>query len=64
MDQLRVIAIGICEGIWIKGLLKDLELLLILTVEVLCDNKIAINIVFNLIQHDQMKHVENDRHSV
>ena len=27
-----------------------------------CDNKIAINIAHNTIQHDKIKHIEIDRH--
>ena len=29
-----------------------------------CDNKVAINIVHNPIQHDRTKHVEVDRHFI
>jgi hypothetical protein len=29
-----------------------------------CDNKAAINIANNLIQHDRTKHVEIDRHFI
>ena len=29
-----------------------------------CDNKSAINIAYNLVQHDRIKHVEVDRHFI
>jgi hypothetical protein len=29
-----------------------------------CDNKAAISIAYNLVQHDRTKHVEIDRHFI
>ena len=31
---------------------------------ILCDNKVAISITKNLIQHDRTKHMERDRHFI
>ena len=35
-----------------------------MTIKLYCDNKSAINIAHNLIQHDQTKHVEVDQHFI
>ena len=32
--------------------------------KIYCDNKSAINIAHNLVQHDRIKHIEVDRHFI
>ena len=62
--ELRSIAQGICEGLWLKILLAKLEGPLQSPLEVFCDNKAAISIFHNLVHHDRTKHVEVDRHFI
>lgn len=51
----------ICEVLWIKGQLKECDLEPKEPLKIYWDNKVAINIGHNLIQHDHTKHVEIDR---
>ncbi|KAL4377349.1 hypothetical protein GQ457_02G025340 [Hibiscus cannabinus] len=60
----RALALGICEGIWLKRLLAELGLDSCSQFELQTDNLSAINIVKNPVQHDRTKHVEIDRHFI
>ena len=51
--EFRAMDQGICELLWIKSLLKDLKIELTDVMRLYCDNKSAINITHNPIQHDQ-----------
>jgi hypothetical protein len=53
-----------CEILWLKILLKKLGFDSKDSVRLYCDNKAAINIAHNPVQHDQTKHVEIDRHFI
>jgi hypothetical protein len=53
---------GLCEILWIKGLLKELGYLMETEIKMYCDNKAAIVITNNPVQHDRTKHVKVDRH--
>ena len=54
----RVMALALCEMMWLKGLLKELRVLKNETTVLHCDNVAAINIANNPVQFDRMKHVE------
>ncbi|KAE8683346.1 putative protein phosphatase 2C 12 [Hibiscus syriacus] len=62
--EFRALALGICEGIWLLKLLKELVTNQEHHFEVLCDNQSAIQIAKNPVQHDRTKHVEIDRHFI
>ena len=62
--ELRALALGICEGIWLKRLLSELRLCTIKPIEMLCDNQAAISIAKNPVHHDRTKHIEIDRHFI
>ena len=62
--EFRAMAQGICELLWIKSLLKDLKVELTNFMKLYCDNKAAISIAHNPVQHDRTKHVEIDRHFI
>lgn len=49
------IALGMCELLWLKIILEDLELLGVN--KLFCDNKSAINVAHYPVQHDRTKHV-------
>ena len=57
-------ALGMCELLWLKILLDDLKIQWTTPMKLYCDNKLAINIAHNSIQHDRTKHVEVDRHFI
>ena len=46
---------------WIKYLLDDLQISYIQPIIILCDNKSAISIAHDPVDHDRMKHVNIDR---
>ena len=55
---------GMCELLWIKNLLQDLGIDYEKPMSLHCDNKAAIEIAHNLVQHDRTKHVEVDGHFI
>lgn len=62
--EFRAIALGTCELLWIKIILSDLRIKWDGPMTLYCDNKSAINIAHNHVQHDWTKHVEIDRHFI
>jgi hypothetical protein len=59
--EYRAISLLICEMLWVKSLLSELKVLRKGPLKLWCDNKSAINIANNPVQHDRTKHVEIDR---
>lgn len=55
---------GICELLWIRRILKDLDIELKTPMKLYCDNEAAVKIANNPVQHDRTKHVEIDRHFI
>lgn len=62
--ELRGMALGICELLWLRNLLRDLGYKPKVAMNLHCDNQAAIKIANNPVQHDRMKHVEIDRHFI
>lgn len=62
--EFRAIALGICEGIWLKRVLEELKQSMNLPIKLYSENMAAINISHNPVQHDRTKHVEIDRHFI
>lgn len=60
----KAMAQGICELLCLKTILEDLKIKWSGPMRLYCDNKSAINIAHNPIQHDQTKHIEMDRHFI
>src|SRR6266508_3634192 len=52
---------GLSEMLWTRNLLEELKILKDSCMNVWCDNKSAISIANNPVQHDRTKHVEIDR---
>ena len=63
-SEFRAIAQGLCELLWLKIILDDLKIKREGPMKLYCDNKSAINIAHNPIQHDRTKHIEIDRHFI
>ena len=55
---------GVCELLWIRNLLEELGFKPKHAMQLNCDNKAAIDIAHNPVQHDRTKHVEVDRHFI
>ena len=62
--KLRAVALGICEGLWLKMLLEELGMNMKRLICAYCDNKAAIPVSHNLVHNDRIKHVEVDRHFI
>src|SRR6266540_5801944 len=59
--EYRAMAHGLSEMLWTRNLLEELKILKDSCINVWCDNKSAINIANNPVQHDRTKHVKIDR---
>ncbi|XP_066377442.1 uncharacterized mitochondrial protein AtMg00810-like [Miscanthus floridulus] len=59
--EYRAMSLVVCEMLWIRSLLSELNVLRKGASKLWCDNKSAINIANNPVQHDRTKHVEVDR---
>uniref|UniRef100_A0A2N9EW46 Integrase catalytic domain-containing protein n=1 Tax=Fagus sylvatica TaxID=28930 RepID=A0A2N9EW46_FAGSY len=62
--EFRAMAYGICEMLWLKAMMKELGVHSKDPMKLYCDNKAAISIAHNPVQHDRTKHVEVDRHFI
>jgi hypothetical protein len=62
--EFRAMAHGVCELLWLKILLMELGLFKEKPMLLYCDNKAAINIAHNPVQHGRTKHIEIDRHFI
>ena len=62
--EFRGMAHGVCELLWIRNILRDLGIKYATPMNLYCDNKTAIQIAQNPVQHDRTKHVEVDRHFI
>ena len=63
-SEFRAIAQGLFELLWLKIILDNLKIKREGPMKLYCDNKPAINIAHNHIQHDRTKHIEIDRHFI
>ena len=50
--------------LWLKAMLKELRVHSKDPMKLYCENKTAISIAHNLVQHDRTKHVKIDRHFI
>lgn len=62
--EYRAMANGVCEILWIRRVLHELKLKVSYPMKLFCDNKAAISIAHNPVQHDRTKHIEVDRHFI
>ncbi|KAA0059230.1 Cysteine-rich RLK (RECEPTOR-like protein kinase) 8 [Cucumis melo var. makuwa] len=60
----RAMSLGICEEIWLQKILSDLHQECETPLKLFCDNKAAISVANNPVQHDRTKHVEIDWHFI
>lgn len=62
--EFRGMVKGICELLWIRKMLTELGFEPKGEMKLFYDNKAAIDISHNPVQHDRTKHVEVDRHFI
>ncbi|KAA0050709.1 Beta-galactosidase [Cucumis melo var. makuwa] len=62
--EYRAMSLEICKEIWLQKVLSDLHQECETPLKFFCDNKAAISIANNPVQHDRTKHVEIDRHFI
>jgi len=62
--EFRAMAQGVSELLWMKIILDDLKIKYQAPMGLACDNKSAMSIAHNPVQHDRTKHVEIDRHFI
>ena len=62
--EFRGIAKGVTEVLWLKKLMTEMGFSPVGPSKLKCDNKTAISISENPVQHDRTKHVEVDRHFI
>ena len=57
-------ALGICEGMWIKTIIEDLKIGISKPMKLYFDYKTIISRSHNPVQYDITKHIEIDRHFI
>jgi len=62
--EFRIMDQGVCELRWMKIILDDLKIKYEALMGLACDNKPAISITHNPVQHDRIKYIEIDRHYI
>ena len=62
--EFRGMAKGLCELLWLRRLLTEIGIAPSSEMNLFCDNKTAIDISHNPVQHDRTKHVEVDRYFI
>ena len=62
--EFKALALRICELIWLKSLMCELRMPLMIPMKLYCDNKATISIAYNPVQHDRTKHAEIDQHFI
>ena len=62
--EFRGIARGVAEILWLRKLINEIGFPHTEACKLMCDNKAAISISENPVQHDRTKHVEIDRHFI
>ena len=62
--EFMAMAQGVCELLCIQIILSELGFGPKDSMKLYCDNKVAIDIAHNPVQHDKTKHVKIDRHFI
>nr|GEY53796.1 putative ribonuclease H-like domain-containing protein [Tanacetum cinerariifolium] len=62
--EFRGIAKGLAEALWIRKLVSEIGFPPRRSTQIMCDNKAAIQISENPVQHDRTKHIQVDRHCI
>jgi len=60
--EYRVMALAVCELIWLKQLLKELQFGEVTQMTLICDNQTTLHISSNPVFHERTGHIEVDCH--
>ena len=55
---------SVCHAIWLRNLLKELQMLQDEAMKIFVDNKSTLALVKNLVFHDQSKHINTRYHFI
>ena len=55
---------GVCDMLWLRRILEELQMAIHMPMKLYCGNKATISITKNPIQHDCTKHMEIDKHFI
>jgi len=56
--EFQVLAHGVCKLLWLRIILRDLKVACEEYMILYCDNKSAISVAHNSVQHDKTKHIK------
>lgn len=62
--EFRALALGMCEGIWIKRVSYELGNDCLPLIQIMCDNQAALSVSNNLVLRYRTKHIEIDQHFI
>lgn len=62
-SKFRVVT-HMCEGLWLRRVLRELRILIEKLMKMFCDNQSGISIAKNLVHQDRTKHVEIGHHFI
>ncbi|XP_054789357.1 secreted RxLR effector protein 161-like [Prosopis cineraria] len=57
-SEFRALAQGITEELWIRRVMEEIQVRVDPPIKLYCDNKAAISMALNPVQHEKSKHVE------
>ena len=63
-SELRALSQGLMEGLWLKRVSDEVHVTSTSPLRLYCDNKSALSMALNPVQHGRTKHVEVDRHFI
>ena len=63
-SELIALETGVKEALWIKNLFTELNIKIILPITLMSDNKSALSMIHDPIQHELTKHIDMDRNFI
>ena len=62
--EYQALALGICKGMWLQRLLRELKVKVQASVKMFTASQAAISIAKNPVHHDRTKHIDIDHHFI